>query len=76
MVKAVTATVEAGVGKYVSVNAPSVPGYRFVMWICAVSNGWVGHVYIPAPTSAGQNVWNNSSRGGAVTAYALYVPIA
>lgn len=76
VVKAVDATIPAGVGKYVRVAAPSVAGYRFVCWLCATTSGWVGHVYIAYPPSAEQSIWNNSANGGAVQAFALYLPVA
>lgn len=74
-----TSTIGQAHGSRSTITAPSMPGYRFHHWICAVSSGWVGNVYIESPFSATSNIWSANygytvTGQGNVTAYCIYVP--
>lgn len=76
--RTVTATITRSNGSRSSITAPSVNGYTFLCWISAVSNGWIGNVYIENPTAITSNIWSanygySDSTNGTVYACALYV---
>ena len=62
----------------VTITAPSVPGYNFVCWIGAASQGFVRGCYIDMPDKPFADIWFTQSTvdisdSNRVTAYALYV---
>ena len=62
----------------VKITAPSVPGYNFVCWIGATTQGFVRGCYIDTPDNPSANIWFTQSTIDVsdiniVTAYALYV---
>lgn len=62
----------------VEITAPSVPGYNFVCWIGAASQGFVRGCYIDLPGNPSANIWFTQSTIDVsdiniVVAYALYV---
>ena len=74
-----TSTISKAHGSRGTITAPSKPGYRFHHWLCAVSNGWIGNVYIESPFSATSNIWSanygiTDTAQGKVIAYCMYVP--
>lgn len=62
----------------VKITAPSVPGYNFVCWLGAASQGFVRGCYIDAPDNPSAGIWFTQSTidvsdTNIVVAYALYV---
>ena len=62
----------------VKITAPSVPGYNFVCWIGAASQGFVRGCYIDMPDKPSADIWFTQSTmdvgdSNRVNAYALYV---
>lgn len=61
----------------VKITAPTVPGYSFICWIGAASNGFVRGCYIDTPDNPSADIWFTQSTmdvgDGNVTAYALYM---
>ena len=52
----------------VSVTAPTKSGYRFVCWVGAASDGWLGNIYFSNYGAQTTNAWTNkvANYGGAV----------
>lgn len=55
-----------------AITAPSIDGRVFMFWITAVTESWVGSVYIENPAQANTNVWKAVGAGGTVHCYAVY----
>ena len=69
---------KAEIGATVKITAPSVPGYNFVCWIGAASQGFVRGCYIDTPDNPSADIWFTQSTidvrdTSIVAAYALYV---
>ena len=69
---------KAEIGATVKITAPSVPGYNFVCWINATTQGFVRGCYIDMPDNPTAAIWFTQSTidvsdGNGVVAYALYV---
>ena len=61
---------------HVSVTAPSIDGYTFVVWVGTASQGWVGYTYIALPENATADVYKSeaaTSSTRTVRCYALYL---
>lgn len=77
-VRAISASIVKANGSRSSVTAPQVSGYSFICWLCAVSNGWIGNVYIENPLNNSSNIWSanygySDTSNGNVAVYALYI---
>lgn len=62
----------------IPITAPNVPGYRFVCWLGAASQGFVRGCYIDMPDNPSADIWFTQSTvdigdNSNVNAYALYV---
>ena len=78
MIKAITLDISRSHGSNASITAPSIPGYKFIFWIAAITNGWVGNVYVDFPLETTEKIWsanygNTDTSLGKVYCYALYV---
>ena len=69
---------KAEISATVQITAPNVPGYSFVCWINATTQGFVRGCYIDMPDNPTADIWFTQSTidvsdGNSVNAYALYV---
>ena len=62
------------------IQAPSVPGYTFKIWVNSATNGFICPSYVASPLSASASIWLYQagvayirSDSNSVTAVALYV---
>lgn len=78
MIKAIVINISRRHGSNTSITAPSESGYKFLFWLAAISNGWVGNTYIEFPLGATTRVWSanygyTDTEISAVYCYALYI---
>ena len=65
-------------GSKVTLTAPEVPGYTFLMWVNSGTHGWFGATYFETPDNPTTNVWLVATNSGSTTpstvrGWALYV---
>lgn len=74
----VQVTIQRKYSKVVSLSAPDVDGYTFLVWVNFATDGWIGSVYAANPLAQNTDIWNSTygtsgTDTGKVVCYAMYI---